>query len=139
MFFYFVYVSSAFVPFTKEELLALLAKSREKNARLGITGMLLYKDGNFMQVLEGEESAVRALGDTIHDDPRHHGMIPILEGHAEERQFPDWSMGFRDLGSEEAKRTPGYSEFLSTPLTVAEFAPDPTRCRKLLLMFRRNM
>jgi hypothetical protein len=51
-----VYVSSALKPFSKTDLLTLLEKSRENNTSLGISGMLLYKDGNFMQVLEGESS-----------------------------------------------------------------------------------
>ncbi len=55
------YVSSAVRPFAEDELADLLAVSRQNNARLGITGMLLYKDGNFMQVLEGEEAEVRTL------------------------------------------------------------------------------
>jgi hypothetical protein len=48
-----VYASTALQAFTKPELQALLQEIRPKNAELGITGLLLYKDGNFMQVLEG--------------------------------------------------------------------------------------
>ena len=49
-----IYLSSATEMFTKEKLLALLEQSRPNNARLGITGILLYSNGNFMQTLEGE-------------------------------------------------------------------------------------
>ena len=134
-----VYVSSAVRRFSRSDLEELLATSRDNNARAGITGMLLYKDGNFMQVLEGEEGAVRDLYDKIGDDPRHRGEIVLREGFTEERQFPDWSMGFRDLESPEARAVPGYSGFLNTPLTGREFSEDPTRAQKLLLTFKKTM
>jgi hypothetical protein len=137
--FFLVYVSSAVRPFSRPDLEDLLATSRKNNAELGITGMLLYKDGNFMQVLEGEEEPVRALYDKIGDDPRHRGEITLREGFAEGRQFADWSMGFRDLESREVRDTPGYSEFLNTPLTGREFSEDPTRAQKLLLTFKKTM
>lgn len=137
--FFLVYVSSAVRPFSRADLEDLLATSRDNNARAGITGMLLYKEGNFMQVLEGEEGPVRALYDKIGDDPRHRGEIVLRQGFTEERQFPDWSMGFRDLQSPEARAIPGYSEFLNTPLTGREFSEDPTRAQKLLLTFKKTM
>lgn len=120
-------------------MLELLTKSRENNSKAGLTGMLLYKDGNFMQVLEGEEATVRALYEKVHRDPRHRGVITLLQGHVEERQFPDWSMGFQDLNSPEVIATSGYNEFLNTPLTDEQFVVDPTRCQRLLLTFKRSM
>ena len=137
--FFLTYVSSAVKPFSQSELLDLLTKSRENNSKLGVTGMLLYKDGNFMQVLEGDENAVRVLITKIASDPRHRGLIILLQGPLEERQFPDWSMGFRDLTSAEVLAIPGYNEFLNTPLTGEEFSADPSRCQKLLLTFKKNM
>lgn len=137
--FFTVYVSSATHLFTKSQLLELLTKSRENNTKLGLTGMLLYKDGNFMQILEGEEATVRALYAKVDRDPRHHGVITLLQGHVEERQFSDWSMGFHDLNSPEVMATPGYSEFLNTSLAGDEFIADPTRCYKLLRTFKKSM
>lgn len=69
--FFLVYVSSAVRPFSRSDLEDLPATSRDNNAELGITGMLLYRDDNFMQILEGEEGPVRALYDKIGNDPRH--------------------------------------------------------------------
>jgi hypothetical protein len=134
-----VYVSSATRPFSGEDLRVLLGTCRKNNAELGITGMLLYKDGNFMQVLEGDEGAVRGLYERIAADPRHGGEITLQQGYVEGRQFPDWSMGFRDLDSPEARSDPGYSEFLNAPLTGREFSGDPTRAQKLLITFKRTM
>jgi hypothetical protein len=121
------------------DLRVLLETCRKNNAELGVTGMLLYKDGNFMQVLEGDEGAVRGLYERIAADPRHGGEITLQQGFAEGRQFPDWSMGFRDLDSPEASADPGYSEFLNAPLTGREFSGDPSRAQKLLITFKRTM
>lgn len=134
--FFLVYTSSAVTPFSQAELLDLLAESRRNNADLGVTGMLLYRDGNFMQVLEGEEAAVRKIFSIIMDDRRHRGIIILLQGQREERHFPEWSMGFRDLNSPEVRATPGFSTFLNTPLTGEEFSADPSRCQRLLLAFK---
>ena len=134
-----VYVSSAVTPFSPAELADLLSISHKNNASLGITGMLLYKDGNVMQVLEGEQTAVLDLYSKIRRDPRHRGVLTLLQGPVEERQFPAWSMGFRDLRAGDVDATPGYSEFLNTPLTGKEFSSDPTRCQRLLLTFKKSM
>ena len=137
--YYVLYASSATEPFTSEKLRALLAQSQTDNAPREITGMLLYKDGNFMQVLEGEKETVRALYDKIGRDPRHTGVITFLEGETVERQFPNWSMAFRDLNSPEILSLPGYSEFLNFPLTGNEFATDPSRCQRLLMTFKKHL
>lgn len=134
-----VYVSSAVNPLTQAELAGLLAKSRANNESLGISGMLLYKDGNFMQVLEGEEKQVLALSAKISRDPRHHGLMVLLKEHQPERTFSEWSMAFRDLNSEEVKRLPGFSEFLNVSLTDRTFFDDPSRAQRLLLTFRQSM
>lgn len=137
--FFLTYASTAAQDLSKADLNELLAQCRKNNAELGITGMLLYKGGNFMQVLEGEESTVRSLYAKIGGDPRHKGEILLQQSIQEERQFPGWSMGYRDLESQEARSIPGYSEFLNTPLTGQEFSADPGRAQKLLLSFKRNM
>jgi hypothetical protein len=136
--FYLVYLSVARAGLSKEDLVDILAKSREANAKTGITGMLLYKDGAFMQALEGEEQAVRELYDRISRDSRHFGLLKLVEGEREDRCFGDWSMGFQDLNSEEARATPGYSEFLNTPLTADEFSKNPGQCERLLWAFKRG-
>jgi len=136
--FYLVYVSVAAESVAKDELLDILSKSRTANAEAGITGMLLYKDGNFMQVLEGEEDAVRALYARIRRDPRHLGIVTVVEGQREGRCFGDWSMGFQDLSAPEAREVSGYSEFLNTPLTAEEFSKNPGQCERLLWAFKRG-
>ena len=133
-----VYISSVKDGFSAADLVALLEQSREKNARLGITGMLLYKDGNIMQVLEGPDDVVRQLVKTIYADDRHHRVIQLLERQIEQRQFPDWTMGFKDLNDPALRENPGYSEFMNQPLDSQMFRTKPSEARKLLEVFRRN-
>jgi Sensors of blue-light using FAD len=137
--FQIIYLSSATALLTRDELLDLLEKGRRRNAKIGITGLLLYKDGNMMHALEGEEETVRALYKKICRDRRHRRIIPLIQEPIRERQFPDWSMAFRDLDAADGRDIPGYNEFLNTPLTEKEFSSDLTRCQKLLLLFKRNM
>jgi hypothetical protein len=137
--FFAVYVSSAVKLFTDEELVELLRISRENNARQDITGMLLYKDGNFMQFLEGPRENVCALLAKIKHDPRHRGMIVLLQSEHQERDFSEWSMGFKSLGSDQMPDVPGYSDFLDLPLTAEEFFLHPSRSLQLLLTFKKNV
>ena len=133
-----VYVSSAIKPFESDELVELLARAREKNTRLQITGLLLYKGGNFMQLLEGEEAPVRALFDVIHADPRHHGTEVMLEEEIDQRAFGDWSMGFRDLANLNLQNRPGFSPFMNKPLNARQFKEDPTGSMALLNFFSQG-
>jgi len=134
--FYLVYVSLAADDISKQDLLDILEESRPRNSHAGITGMLLYKDGNFMQVLEGEEPSVKELYERVRRDSRHRGVLTLAEGQRQRRQFGDWSMGFRDLNDPEVRSTPGYSEFLNTPLTAESFTRDPAQCERLLWVFK---
>jgi hypothetical protein len=102
--FFHVYSSVATKPFTEPELLELLTRSREANSKLGLSGMLLYKHGDFLQVLEGPEQVVRKMIRKIRLDPRHQSMLKLLEGDYAERQFPYWHMGFRNLDTAEASK-----------------------------------
>jgi Sensors of blue-light using FAD len=133
-----VYVSSATVPFTQAALLALLEISRRKNESVGLSGMLLFRDGNFMQVLEGEEAVVNNAYARISKDPRHEGLITMLNGPITERNFADWSMGFRNLDSIEA-RLAGYSEFMNEDWRGQPMQESPLRALKLLQIFRQGI
>lgn len=137
--FFLVYVSSATTLFSRAEIDAILAESHRNNARLGVSGILLYKDGNLMQLLEGDERVVETLYAKISRDSRHKGLIRMWDGNATERQFPDWSMAFRDLDGPDARGTPGFSEFLSSAPTGQGLAMDVTHCQQLLNLFRVSM
>lgn len=134
-----VYTSTATEPFSKTALMELLRGSVRRNSRAGITGLLLYQNGAFMQVLEGEKAALMELFEKISHDPRHHHIIRLIQGPIPGRNFPDSAMACRDLNSPELRRLPGYSEFLNTPLNGELLAKDLPTCKRLLLLFKRNI
>jgi hypothetical protein len=110
-----VYISYAEHPFTDLELVELLQKARENNKRQQITGILLYAQQRFIQVLEGEEEEVRDLFERIAGDPRHRKVTVVLEGQHTQRMFSKWSMGFKSLTDFQFRDLSGYTsveEFL---------------------------
>jgi hypothetical protein len=122
------YVSSASSGFTPENLDRLSAVSMHNNHRDHLTGALLFKEGTFMQVLEGEEATVNATFARIGRDSRHKGIITLLRCHISERQFPDWSMRLAVIsGVTPASDTPG--EVVKALLTPAPHNPATTLLR----------
>lgn len=132
-----LYLSQSTIPFSKQDLRELLTKSRENNSQLGITGMLLFKGGNFLQVLEGRQETVMSLYERISRDSRHSQITTLFQGTSSQRDFPDWSMGFHDLDAPDSSRIPGFSHFLHTSLSTAEFV-DAGRAKRLLLLFKEE-
>ena len=71
--------------------------SRAHNAAAGITGVLVFSDGVFLQLLEGGRGAVSALYNRISRDPRHHDVVLLAYDEVDERRFAGWSMGQANL------------------------------------------
>jgi len=130
-----IYVSIARHPMTKQDLLDLLNQCVRNNQAVQITGMLLYKDGKFMQILEGPDAAVRKIYSAIEHDVRHCSIIKLVQGPVVERRFPNWTMGFRDLDAIRADEIPGYEGYLNEEPVGQVFPLDPDRANKLLRMF----
>lgn len=110
MLYHLVYISYATYPFSEKELEDLLRASQRYNKQNGITGMLLYLNEKFIQILEGETEAVEKLMDIIEVDPRHRKVSVILQGATHERVFKSWSMGFKRLGLMDFKELSGYAD-----------------------------
>jgi hypothetical protein len=106
-----IYTSVAVAPFSELELTRLLMLARANNTRLGVSGMLLYDDGSFLQAIEGEAPVLEALFQRISGDPRHGRVAMLLRREIDARHFGDWSMGF--VASKYLSRNlPGYSDYL---------------------------
>ena len=133
------YLSSATDLMGEQELAEILATTRPRNEERGLTGMLLYADGNIIQVLEGPDRAVDETFAAISRDPRHRGILMMLREPIDERAFPDWSMGFRAVGREDVRRLPGYSEFLADPRLSAGLGDRAAPSYQLLEIFRDNL
>jgi hypothetical protein len=93
-----VYTSTANLEFSPADLERLLAGARTRNRTLGVTGMLVFHDGTFLQALEGEKRAVNEIFASIQGDARHRDVTVLHRGPGlEQRAFGDWSMGFADF------------------------------------------
>lgn len=128
-----VYVSAATEPFSDTDLAELLAVARANNAARDVTGMLLYHDGSFMQVLEGEQAVVQAVFDKIEHDPRHTNAMILLREDVEERTFESWAMGFLPTASR-ADLPEGFHPFLRTGFRQSHDTDDAVR--KALTAFK---
>lgn len=105
------YISSATEPWSTQELLRLLQQCRENNAGKGVTGMLLYGNATFLQVLEGEEKVINDLVDKIRTDPRHTNVQILHRRTIQRRQYSDWSMGFKRVSDKELQHVEGLRDF----------------------------
>jgi hypothetical protein len=76
------------------ELTSLLHAARERNTSLNVTGALIFTEGLFAQILEGEQSAVSQIVQSIQKDHRHTEMCILPSEHYEQRRFQKWSMAF---------------------------------------------
>jgi len=108
--YHLVYTSHAVEPLNQKELVDLLRESRTFNRQHHITGMLLYLNGKFIQILEGKKDDVQKIYQKITQDKRHHRVIMIMEGNSPGRVFHDWSMGFKMLSYTEFEKITGYKD-----------------------------
>ena len=105
-----MYVSRASDSVNQNELVAILRKSKANNVGLGITGVLCFSAGIFLQVIEGGRSAVSALYNKIANDPRHHDVVLLSYEEINERNFAGWSMGRANLTGMNPALVMKYSE-----------------------------
>ena len=89
-----VYTSRAMPDIARADLEDILETARRRNAEQGITGYLLYDDGQFIQAIEGEPASVEALVERIERDPRHDALEIVARERIGQREFGDWSMGW---------------------------------------------
>ncbi len=99
MFLQVAYVSRAVETFDQARLDRLLRHSRRNNRKLDLTGLLLYENGLFLQVLEGPPNALWRLYKVIEADPSHTEVEKVAERPIREREFGLWRMGLGILNS----------------------------------------
>lgn len=136
-----VYVSYTTALPTSDQLAEMLEIFRSRNALLQVTGLLLYSQGSYMQVLEGQETTVLRLYRRISQDHRHHAVTTLLRGPRHAREFPDWTMAFHDFDHTELRASPGFSPFLENR-DLHSFTTQPdgsSRARILLESFRKGL
>jgi|SRR5579871_858919 len=132
-----VYASSAARPWDDSELDAVLVKWRRNNAQCGITGMLVYHDENFLQLIEGPGPALNQLFSKLRGDPRHQKVVLLLRERIIERTFTDWPMGYARISVSEVQNVPGMTDFAQRRMSLQRLAPR--RAVMFLTAFRSGL
>lgn len=130
-----IYISAAAQSFSQEELAELLEKSRKANAAKGISGMLVYHQGSFLQILEGPAHVVEDLLKTIAGDPRHKNMRVLFKDLVEDAEYEDWSMGYVDPTGA-ARILEG---FIGYGGRLNALVSDGTRAKKVVQRFKDGL
>ncbi|MGK5089186.1 BLUF domain-containing protein [Bdellovibrionota bacterium FG-2] len=91
--FHLLYISTSIAPAKSETIQSLLDVSSKNNKAKDISGLLIYRSGYFIQLLEGDETVVNTLVARIQRDARHRDLKIVLSFKDEKRLFPHWSMG----------------------------------------------
>jgi Sensors of blue-light using FAD len=121
-----------------DDLKVLLKTIRKNNEIRQVTGILLYLDPFFIQVLEGEEAIVNNLFTHIKQDSRHNKVSLIYKKPIEARYFSNWTMGFSKITYENVSTMEGFSDFLQRP-TVEFFSNSPSKVDELLYKFKHEI
>ncbi|OII15357.1 hypothetical protein BIU96_09020 [Curtobacterium sp. MCBA15_008] len=128
-------MSRAVVPFDDAALAELLREARLRNEALGVSGILLAKDGRFMQLLEGPAFSVDDRFQVIAKDRRHGEVKSLIREDIERRRFDGWSMAYRSLDDADVAAEEGFSPFLSDTVDFPR-SFDRTTAAWLLKWFR---
>lgn len=109
----------------------ILKSSRANNAKNSVTGMLVRKDKQFLQYIEGPERGIDELFIKIERDDRHRSVKIVEEGLAEDRVFFDWDMGFAD----EQNFQPLQWKWKLDKITMFSLAEDAGNCLEFVKGF----
>ena len=114
-----VYVSKAARPVTRDDLMHILEGAQRRNVEEGITGVLLYADGYFMQYLEGPKVGLHRVYVVIKTHPLHYGLIDLVREPTQTREFAEWSMACHVVGAGGESPLSGHYDLLARRLTAA--------------------
>lgn len=130
-----LYVSDATKDFSNSDIEVLLDTSIEFNAKNDITGILLYRKGRFMQLLEGNNETVTNLYHKIYIDDRHKNCETLFSFDVPERNIETWSMGFLHIKEDEFNTE--YVDFVMQ-LANTKFKDNSVLLHEQLLQFAAN-
>jgi hypothetical protein len=129
-----IYSSESTTPMQTDDLEELLEQARANNITNGITGALIYADGVFLQILEGDKTNVQHLLAKIRRDLRHETITVLRESEIPSATFGSWKMAFVSATREQVARWAGFSAVTATSetqddngqerLRIAQFAQD---------------
>ena len=128
-----MYSSEAAEPMTVTGLEQILTDARAGNELRNVTGALVYVDGVFFQILEGDEDVVRNLMKSIASDSRHHSVKVVYEAEVDARAFESWRMAYLSPTAEEMSTWAGLTGTATVENLLADVNRDPQRVPRILV------
>ena len=132
-----VYISSAKLMLQERDIISIVKAAQIKNQSMGITGILLFNSGNFMQLIEGAEANVAELYEKIKNDNRHTDVTQLLEEEISHRNFDNWFMGYKDLATLNRVDQDILSPFLNEEPNFSIYKNNSYRALEFLEMFKK--
>lgn len=128
-----MYSSQASAPMSVDALEEILADARVGNVLHNVTGALVYVDGVFFQILEGDAGVVRKLMASIAADSRHHSVKVFYEAEVEARAFESWRMAYLSPTAEQMAAWAGLPGATTIDVLLHDLERDPQRPPQILL------
>jgi hypothetical protein len=134
-----IYSSEATPGLAAAELEEMLAESRIRNKAHGVTGVLLFVEGAFLQILEGEKDDVLGLMERIERDPRHRGVKVFYEQEVDERAFASWSMAYLSPSAEEVSKWAELDGATTIGNVLASIESNPGRLPRMVVNILKTL
>jgi len=128
-----MYSSQAIEPMTVTDLEKILEDARAGNQARNVTGALVYVDGIFFQLLEGDKAVVRNLMAYIASDSRHQSVRVFYEAEVDVRAFESWSMAYLAPTAQEMSAWAGLPAAATVKEVLSEVNRVPDRVPRLLI------
>lgn len=127
MIYQIIYSSESTKPMEFDDLEEILEHARANNASKGITGALIYAEGSFLQILEGDRARVQDLMAKIRRDVRHETVTVLREGEIASAIFGHWKMAFVSATPEQVAQWAGLSVATGTTEVLNDSGQEPHR------------
>ena len=128
-----IYSSSPSKKVLKSHLYIILRQARKNNKIIGVTGLLIYSDEHFFQILEGEKEVVSELFQRISSDKRHSDIQILSENDVDFRSFPSWEMAYVTPSAKELATWSGLQSTTTVEETLSSLKSEPSRIMDVLL------
>jgi Sensors of blue-light using FAD len=110
-----------------DDLQELLDHSRRNNAANGITGALIYSEGMFLQIIEGDKALLQDLMTKIRRDVRHESVFILRESEVPKAMFSGWKMAYVSATSKQVANWIGVSTLNESAESLSEAAEEQNR------------
>ena len=127
-----IYSSESAKPMLSDDLEDILQHARSSNASKNMTGALVYVDGLFLQIHEGDAAAVQSLMARIASDVRHEAVTALKAVEIPSRIFSDWNMAYVSATQEQIAQWAGLCATAETPQVLAGLRQDPLKVAQVV-------